>query len=129
MPSLSKIGNLILITFLVLVFGVPAYQAWAKERAAQIKQEEITSIGFKASSTAEALWSSVKYCRDIGIPQLEQCANHKGPLLDDTITPVFAKMALEQRVAYDAMCLKHYSSEYCTNLLTRAFHIAQNKDD
>jgi len=109
----------------VVVIGVIAwhgYKDWAtaNERKALAQQKQ--AVGTEASLAASLLVSALKACRPLGL-DVSACAGHTGPLIQDQIAPAIASLAVEQQRAYDATCRKHYGSQYCRDLLTRAIGI------
>lgn len=49
---------------------------------------------------------------------------HSGPLLHNSANPKMARVAIEHRNRYLAMCRKLYGDHYCQNLLGRAAQVS-----
>lgn len=119
------------VTFvaLLLFFAYPVYQSWAKERAVKVAEQErkaaMDRVGTDASIAGSMLWGAYKACARIGIPDIAKCAKYEGVLLQEKAAPVLAQLAVDQRASYDSSCQKVYATEYCYNLLNRAFQLSR----
>lgn len=126
-----RLQHFAIVVLIVIVLGSLAQvmEKWNKEQNVRNLEREKQNIGIEASNTGSLLWSAYKDCKQIGISDLRKCTEHSGPLLQDITAPVLAKAALEQQINYSNSCNKHYSAQYCYDLLNRAFHISQSSKD
>lgn len=116
----------------IIFAALSLYQDRAKKRQQEEFEAERLSISLSASIAGMSLASAFKSCQRIGIPDLEKCQEYKGMLLQELEAPIAAKMAIEQRVDYREKCNRHYSADYCLQLLKRAVQLSWNsstKDD
>lgn len=100
------------------------YQDWDKKRQKEEFEVERQSIGTSASITGMSLVSAFKSCQRIGIPDLKKCQEYKGMLVQELGAPIAAKIAIEEQVNYNQKCNRHYSTDYCHQLLKRAVQLS-----
>lgn len=116
----GKACALVIAIFFVAKYMISAYQE------GQVVSER-DSVGVDASTTGSVMWSAYKSCSLVGVKDLVLCENQPQQLIDDTVAATLAKTANSMHRAYEAKCEKHYSKQYCYDLLNRAFHIAQRR--
>jgi hypothetical protein len=93
-------------------------------REAENFKAERASVGSLAT-VAGAMWASaVRSCNTIGLPEVQECANNTGLLVQDTTAKVMAEIALKQAEKYLSTCGRHYSHQYCLDLVNRAYRIS-----
>lgn len=110
------------IIIAVLLAGLTT--ACEKELTPAQKQEaRISSVGLDASFTAGFLVSAFRSCRTIGVDSVDQCAEYKGPLLEEQLAVTVAKLGIEHRGSYFKECRENFSDDYCRQLLLRAVNI------
>jgi hypothetical protein len=115
---------------IIALFAAPrACEEWSKKQKVEQEKEEKASIGINASVAAGLVVGGFRQCSRVGGGDLDQCAAHQGPLLDDLTASTFAKMAVEQREGWKVSCKKYYSTDYCDALFRRALTIALAKPD
>lgn len=113
---------------LVIFFGPPLYEEYRKRSAESDAIEASQRVGTDASIAGMMYASAYRSCRLIGILPVEQCATHKGILLQETSAQVLAQSAVQHREGFEKNCQKWNASEYCYQLLNRAFLLSLNSD-
>jgi hypothetical protein len=121
--SLERYGLLVLVVLL----GWAYWESTAPERQRERDRKEKDTIGIHASVTGNFWASAFLACRRIGAPNVNECAQHKGPLIEDMTAPASAQLAVSKRQSYEQLCLKHHDSDYCYELLNRAFQLALSR--
>ncbi len=122
----------VIFGIIIIFAALSLYQDWAKKRQQEEFKAERLSISLSASIAGMSLASAFKSCQRIGIPDIKKCQEYKGMLLQELEAPIAAKMAIEQQVDYREKCNRHYSADYCLQLLNRAVQLSWNsstKDD
>jgi len=119
----------VLAAVLVVVVGAPLYADWAEKRDLEKEKREVEKrntesnrVNVRASLTAIALVSAFRSCKEIGINDIDQCAEYQGRLPKEMAASVAAQRAVEQRVSYYASCTNVYPKNTCRDLLTRSVH-------
>jgi hypothetical protein len=106
-----------------------AAETYSKYRKAEDFKAERASIGSSAT-VAGAMWASaVRSCNAVGIPNVRDCANNTGLLTQDTTAKMIADIAVQRSDDYIVQCERHFSGQYCLDLVNRAFRISYNTRD
>jgi hypothetical protein len=116
------------IAFVSLIGGIFAL-GWANDTYSQYRKaeefkEERANVGATAT-VAGSLWAgAVRSCGNVGILQVRDCATNPGPLLQEVAAKTVAEVAVQHVDDYMQKCERHFSSQYCLDLINRALAIS-----
>lgn len=123
-----RLAAALVAVFVLGTFAVFAFNHWTRDHEVKKRLEEKASVGPTASAAAAALWHAHRMCTVIGVSDVSTCAAQEGTLSEELAAQALASKALEQRRAFDKVCIKHFASEYCNSLLSRALQIARKSE-